>query len=108
MFPIAITYAIWIPVQIVFYFLFAYFSKKNNESKNKRFMAIMICLNLIPLWAFIAPDSQNLAFDGLLYDVIMVLVFTSTLAYLGSGVNFQKQNWIGVIVIIIGFVLMKL
>ena len=108
MFPIEINYFIWIPVEIVFYSVVAYLSKKNNNNPQlKRFFVAMVCLNLIPLWSFVAPDSKNLAFDGLLYDTITVLVMTVVLALLGSGSSFQKQNWLGVGVIIVGFILMN-
>lgn len=108
MFPIAITYAIWIPLEIIFYFIVAYFSKKNNDFGGKKFMAIVVILNFIPLWAFIAPDSKNLAFDMLLYDTIMTFILTLTLIALGSGSKFKFHNWLGVGIVIIGFVLMKL
>ncbi|MFA6227716.1 MAG: hypothetical protein WC668_00845 [Patescibacteria group bacterium] len=108
MFPVTITYLIWVPLEIFFYAVVAYFSKKNNSVKNKKILAIMIGLNLIPLWAFVAPDSASLAFDMLLYDTLMTLTLTSALVLLGAAVKFKRHNWLGVIVVIIGFILMKL
>ncbi|MFA5124776.1 MAG: hypothetical protein WC473_03055 [Patescibacteria group bacterium] len=108
MFPIAITYLIWIPVEIAFYAVIAYFSKKNNEVKSKKLLAIMIGLNLIPLWAFIAPDSTSLAFDMLLYDTLMTMTLTLALVTLGVAIEFKRHNWLGVMIVIIGFILMKL
>ncbi|MFA6594308.1 MAG: hypothetical protein WCT16_03560 [Candidatus Buchananbacteria bacterium] len=108
MFPTTITYLIWIPAEIIFYAITAYFSKKNNEAKNKKLLMVMIVLNLIPLWAFVAPDSKNLAFDMLLYDTIMALTLTLTLVTLGMAVQFKRHNWLGVAIVIIGFLLMKL
>lgn len=108
MFPIPITYIIWIPIEIVFYCVIAYFSKKNNEIKKKRFLFIMIMLSMIPLWSFVAPDSKNLALDGLLYDSLMVITMTMTLAYLGSGSGFKRYNWLGIALVIVGFVIMNL
>lgn len=108
MFAIPITYAVWVPVEVVFYFAVAYFSKKNNDLGGKKFLAMVIILNFMPLWAFIAPDSKNLAFDMLLYDTIMTLILTLTLIALGSGLKFKFHNWLGIGIVIIGFILMKL
>jgi RsiW-degrading membrane proteinase PrsW (M82 family) len=108
MFPIAITYAIWIPLEIIFYGVIAYISRKNNETKKRKLLLIAIALNFIPLWAFIAPDSPNMAFDVLLYDTIMVLTLTSVLMFLGSGSKFKSYNWLGAILAMAGFILMKL
>ena len=109
MFPIAITYWIWLPLEIIFYIAVAYFSKKNNDLKNKKFFITVVLLGCIPLWAFIAPDSKHLVFDGLLYDLIMVSVMTFTLILLGDEskrINFC--NWLGIILVIIGLIVIKL
>lgn len=108
MFAIAITYWIWIPIEVVFYSINAYFSKQNNEIGGTKNAIAVIGLNLIPLWAFIAPDSNNLAFDGLLYDLIMVITGITTLTYLGVGQKFRIRNWVGAIMVIIGLVIMEI
>ena len=65
-------------------------------------------LGCLPLWAVVAPFSANLAFDGLLYDVIMLATMAATLAIMGAGKQFIWLNWLGLAIVIIGFTLMKL
>jgi|GEM_PF-4809155 len=108
MLPIVLTYWIWIPLEIMFYGMIAFFSKKNNEANNAKFFFIVMALNFIPLWAFIAMDSVDPAFDGLLYNVIMVLAPTATLLILGCGNKFNQSNWLGLFLILIGFICINL
>lgn len=108
MFPIAITYWIWIPTEIVFYIIVGYFTKQNNVKKNMKSFALITALGCIPLWAFIAPDSKHLAFDMLLYDTTMTIILTATLIFLTGKSNLKPINYAGVILVIAGFILMKL
>jgi len=107
MFPIAITYIIWIPLEIFFYTIVGYFSKRNNEAGGKKFLVIMIALNLIPLWAFVAPDSKNLAFDMLLYDTLMTVVLTVTLLLLSKTQKLKSGSYAGIFLVIAGLILMR-
>jgi len=108
MFPIAIGYWIWVPVEIIFYIIVAYYLKKNCDFKTSKYFIISTTLGLIPLWAFIAPDSNNLPFDGLLYDSLMVFIQTMTLIFLGKNDSkFEWYNWLGVILIIFGLLIMQ-
>jgi len=113
MFPITITHAIWIPVEIFFYVIIGYFSRRNNSTAGKKFLIIMSLLTIFPLWALIAPDSTNMAMDVLLYDTIMVLTLTASIIYFGRKTETAKRmwgiyNWCGLLLVIIGLILMKL
>lgn len=115
MFPFAITHPIWIPIEIILYVIVGNYSKKNNdahhrgdEAASKKFWWITTLLGAIPLWAFVAPDSSNLAVDGLLYDIIMILTMTSTLLFLNNKFKMKAISWVGLTLIIIGFSMMKL
>ena len=61
------------------------------------------------MWALVAKYSKNLVFDGLLYDTVMVLVYTLSISFLtGDQLNWSWYNWIGVCVVVVGFILMKI
>lgn len=107
MFNFSINYWIWIPVEAILYVLVAYFSKLNNNYKSYGAFIMLTIFSCFPLWAFIAPDSTNLLFDMLLYDSIMALVWTITLILLSKQPQFRFINYLGVSLVIIGFILMK-
>lgn len=108
MFPIAIGYWIWVPVEITLYVIVAYFSKINNDCKSIKTFIFIIALGCLPLWAFIAPDSKHLAFDMLLYDSILTITMTATLIFLTRKSNLKPINYLGIILVIAGFILMKI
>jgi|WetSurMetagenome_2_1015567.scaffolds.fasta_scaffold1608431_1 hypothetical protein len=99
-------YLFWIPAVVIYYIIYAYLSKQFNEGFCNFW--VFYLFNLLPIWVFVAKYSTNIAFDGLLYDVIMFLTFFITLVFLGVGESFTTSQWVGFCMVICGFLLMKL
>lgn len=96
----------WILI-FLFYSFQAYCSKQaNNDSK--LFFYLTWFIGFIPFWALVAKHSKNLIYDGMLYDFCILISYILTFILLGCGENFNKMNWIGLILIISGFALMRI
>ncbi len=52
--------------------------------------------------------SKNLLFNGMLYDNLMFLTYAITLILLGVGLNFNNCQWIGLVFIILGSILLRI
>jgi hypothetical protein len=90
-------------------FLYSYASFKSNQTQETSWFFFNWALMLIPLWAVVAKYSKHLLFDGMLYDVIMVFTFTIFTAVLSKeSNNYSWYNYSGVVLILIGFMLMKM
>ena len=93
---------------MLLYGLTAYLARLDNLRPSKKTAGLIILLGCVPLWTAVASYSANLAFDGLLYDAIMAVTMVATLALLGAGNKFSRLNWLGCLLAICGFILMKL
>lgn len=101
------SYWVWIPLEILLYSLIALITQLNNRQSSRKLNALLIMFSFFPLWALIAPHSDNLAFDGLLYDALMIMTMTLTLCLMGAGKRFSRLNWIGAVCAVFGFILLK-
>lgn len=101
-------YLIWIPIVIIWYAVYAYVSKLSNDTKSTTSLIYVFILGLCPLWAIVTRISKNLIFDGMLYDIVLTLTFTITLIFLGGGKAFSNFNWMGLFLVILGFIFMKI
>lgn len=59
-------------------------------------------------WILVSRVSNNLLFDGMLYDNIMFLTYVFTLLYLGAGDKFVLHQWAGLGMVIAGSVLLRI
>jgi hypothetical protein len=98
-------YSLWIPIVIIYYVVYTYFSKYYNESG--AYLIPILFMNCLPIWLLVAKWSKNLIFDALLYDILMFFAGGITLLLCGSGNYLNVHQWIGLILIISGFILMK-
>jgi hypothetical protein len=97
----------WIPIVIVFGLVLAGLSVKNNEVGGNWFYVLYV-FGIIQLWPFVSRYSKNLVFDGLLYDTILVLTYSTVVIFLSKGKTFSTVNYAGVGIVIIGLILMKI
>lgn len=102
------SYLIWIPAVIIWYTLYAYVSKLNNDLKTTPLFIATLIAGFCPFWAIVSRNSKNIVFDGLLYDILMFLTYTGTMLILGSANKFETHQWVGLFVVFVGFVLMKI
>jgi len=101
-----IHYLWWIPSVILMYMGFAWLSIKSQELGGIYFW--ILAFMPVPLWALVTRVSNNLLTDGLIYDIGMILGFTSGLIILGASSGFSVYQYMGLGVAISGIILMKL
>jgi len=114
--PLTWHHALWIPCVIAYYIIYSWLSKMNNGCtsegtlwyQQKWLWYAFIFGALCPFWIIVSRISKNLLFDGMLYDNIMFLTYVVTMAMLGSGCNFKTHQWLGVLIVIIGSILMRI
>ena len=100
-------YYLWFIPMIVYYIIYSWLSKQNNSFGGKWFWLTFTWGILCPFWLIISRYSRNLIFDGMLYDIIMFSTYVLTMAALGVGAKFSLINWLGVVIVSIGFFLMQ-
>jgi hypothetical protein len=102
----------WIIPSIIIYFGYAYFTKLNNsQNENEWKWTIVLFIYgsvFCNLWAFVSKYSKNLIVDGFIYDTIILLAYLITLIYFGYADKFSTYQWIGMSLIIFGFLMMKI
>jgi len=68
---------------------------------------ILIVTQLFGIWPLIAKYSKNLVFDAMLFDFVLLMVYWSTLFYLGAGQNMTITQGVAVAIILGGLILFK-
>ena len=101
----------WVPITIVMYIVIAILSKNAADvsgMKNKWFYLLFV-VQMFPLWALVAAYSKpkDLLFNGLLYDLLMFSSYTFCLILLGSAAKFTTLQWIGMMLAVSGYILIK-
>ena len=100
-------YVLWISCTLVYNFFVCFASVKlNGKSFFGNYLAMLFC-GLIPTWSLVAYFSKNLIFDGLLFDMILVISSVIFFSLLGKAHNFTFYNWIGVTMAVIGLILAR-
>ena len=101
-----IHYLWWIPAVLITYAFWAWISKQSQEVGGAYFW--VLALVPTPLWALVTRVSSNLLVDGLLFDICMLLGFSSGMIMLGVSSGFVVHNYIGLVLAILGIILMKI
>ena len=97
---------IWIPILIILYVLSAYTSYKNNIEGGKYFFFNYL-IALVPIWQIVSAKSNDIFFDAILFDCILILSFTTALGYF-SGIILNIKQIIALLIIFSGLVLFKI
>jgi hypothetical protein len=104
-------YIIWIPLILMLTLTATYGSYKLNKDPNNIYWFVITWVAWsTPLWTFIARKSKNITMDGLIYDGIMVSIFSVFSAYLltRSGIIFSYYQIFGIIFMIVSILLFKI
>lgn len=101
-------YCIWIPAVVIYYLIYAWCSKRYNDTPTALRFWVLYLTNLFPVWMIVARYSKDMLFDGVLYDILAFSAFIAGLILLGSGDRFTMGQWIGLVVVVVGFLMMKL
>lgn len=99
----------WIIPLIILNIFAAYFTFKVNVEKTIPWQIALYCLNLSPLWIVVAKHSKNVVLDGIMYDIILTISYTiSILLFTYGQVQFNMLQYLGILLLIIGFVIFKI
>ncbi len=101
-----INYFWWIPGLFIWCVFFSWASIKVNQ--NPTSLLFYFLFFPIPIWAFVTRVSNNLLFDGLLYDVLICLFYAGCFIAMGEGKHLTPVNYIGIVTIITGLILTKI
>jgi len=101
-------YIWWIPIVFVHFGIYHYASKMNNEFGGKWIWITLFLGMSVQWWTIVSLVSRNLLFDGLLYGIVLTGNYVIVMAWLGAGAGYRWWQWLGVVVVVIGFALMKL
>jgi hypothetical protein len=86
----------------------AYASFQWNVTHQMLWAFIVQGLQVIPLWLIVARYSTNIVRDGLIYDVVLTVVYTSALVYFQSKlVTLSLTQMIGVGLTMVGILMFK-
>jgi hypothetical protein len=90
----------------LFYIGHTFVNWKNNQLGQWWFWFACF-VTMIPVFPLVMRFSKNLLWDGLIYELMMLLSYVLTLLLLGSGKGFNVVQYLGLLLILIGFILMK-
>jgi hypothetical protein len=98
----------WIPVVIIYYIIYAYFSKLNGDTKYLSYFFLLYIMQAMAIWPIVSRYSKNVLIDGMIYDLIIVMVFYGTLIWMGAARPFGWLQWTGLVLMVAGTILIKL
>ena len=99
----------WIPCVVVYYAVYSWISKQNNtEVGTHSWVLVLFIYGIIAPWVIVSKFSKNLLFDGMLYDNLMFLTYVSTLLVLGAGNKFTLHQWMGLVSVVAGSMLLRI
>ncbi len=99
-----IFYITWIVSEILVVGFSAWLSYKTNL--NSKFFVAIYLFSLVQVWPFVAKFSKNLLFDAVLYDLILIITYTSVLIYF-TKTDLKIINYIGLGLLFLGMLLFK-
>lgn len=90
----------------------AYYSNSINVGSHNRLLSniMVFCAGLcnILIWMWVSKISKNIILDGLIYDIVLTVVFSVVLLYLNSSASLSILNYIGLGLALLGIILFKL
>ena len=101
------SYFVWIPTTLLVNLLACWISVKYNQTEFVKTWLLLAFVGFIPTWAIASYFSRNLIFDGMLLNFVFVLSTPVIMAFLGQAANFSVVNWVGVVVALVGFIMLR-
>ena len=87
----------------------AYVSKLSNDKVPYGALYVFLgSLLSALLWVWVSKVSKNLLIDGIIFDVVVVVVYAGAYVYLGFAAGFTWLNWAGLAAAVLGLAMMKI
>lgn len=87
-------YLIWVPLLIAIHLTACKLSVMNQGGNNWAAIWMMV-IGIIPIWIVVSRFSKNILFDAMLYDVLMMSVYTLGIAYFSDKI-LTPLNYMGI------------
>lgn len=98
--------AVWIPIVVALNLFAGWISVRSNITTDRKWFFFAWAVQIVPLWAVIARTSNDLVFDGLMYDATLTTAFTlGTLWFLGEPLSLL--SWAGLCFVFGGLAMFK-
>jgi len=97
---------IWVPILIGLHAIACKLSIMNQNGNNKAAIWMWI-IGVVPIWIVVSRYSKSILFDAMLYDTLLVIVYTIGIAYFGDKV-LTPLNYVGIGLMFAGLVMVKL
>lgn len=101
------TYFLWVPLTLVYNFIVCWIAVKYNQVSFMKGYIYLILFSFIPTWSLCSYYSKNLIFDGMLFNLIVIISSPIFMIMLGQNKNFTWINYVGIVVTIVGLYLIK-
>lgn len=98
----------WVIYMALWSIFGAWLSKMNNSSKSSIYLIIMWVSVVFPGWQVISRYSDKLGYDALIYDTLVLLLYTGGMFFFGAGAGFTKAQWLGVGITFLGLGVIRL
>jgi len=101
-------YYLWVVLVILVYVGSAYTTNKLNITKNNIWLYLNWLFSSLPIWPLVAKHSTSLVFDGMLFDIILIISYTIAILILTRSFDSMRLiNYMGIIFIIVGLIMFK-
>lgn len=98
----------WLPIVAIEYFISAWLTHKNSNDGAPVWFWISWATSFIPLWTLIVRQSKDVVRDGLIFDVTMTLVYTTSILYFTKSFSkFGVNQYLGLLCVMGGMYLFK-
>jgi len=107
---ISASYWVWVPLVVAMYAASGAVSKLLADRPGAGLFWLLFVIGVVNagLWPWVAASSRRLLFDALLFDFLLLLAFHASLLLLGCGAGFKAWQWTGLVLVFVGFVLLKI
>ncbi len=76
----------------------AILSSAVNKGNCNWLWVVVVGVGVSTSWALLSKYSANIIRDGLLWDVIVAMIYCLVFIILGHATNFGVKHWIGVVI----------
>lgn len=110
MFRSIIFYSLFVPSTIGVTILGSYYSCKNAEIGGiSKYFFLLWFISCIPVWTTASVYTKNIVFDGLIFDMILLIGYFVGMTYFsGKYLQFSLNQYIFLLMMLLGCVGFKL
>jgi len=98
----------WIIAVILINIWAAFTTEKVNSTHSSFWFCASWSVAFLPLWPVVSNYSKSLIFDGILFDVLMVVTYTiAIIIFTKSFETLKIHNYLGLLIVVFGLFLIK-